>query len=105
MDNTIVRFQVANAGTPPGKVADAELHFVGGDLDGLKLVGFAVWIRRDGTGHNVTFPARGFNVRGERRTFALLRAVHDQAAQERLREHVLQEYRAYEQELKQLSVE
>ncbi|MBL8141846.1 MAG: hypothetical protein JNM38_12085 [Acidobacteria bacterium] len=105
MDNTIVRFQVANGDTPAGKVADAELHFVGGDLEGLKLVGFAVWVRRDGNGHNVTFPSRGFNVHGERRTFALLRAVNDQAAQERLRDHVLQEYRTYEQELKQLSVE
>lgn len=105
MDTTIVRFQVANAGTPAGKVADAELHFVGGDLDGLKLVGFAVWIRRDGQGHNVTFPSRAFNVHGERRTFALLRAVNDQAAQDRLRDHVLQAYLAHERELAELSVE
>ena len=28
---------------PPGKLADAELHFTHGVLDGLKLVGFAIW--------------------------------------------------------------
>ena len=33
--------------TPPGKLADAELHFEGGELDGLKLIGFAVWQRRE----------------------------------------------------------
>ena len=35
---------------PPGKVADAELHFTDGPLDGLKLVGFAIWERRGGGG-------------------------------------------------------
>jgi len=44
--------------TPPGKLADAELHFNDGVLDGLKLIGFAIWERRTGNGRNVTFPAR-----------------------------------------------
>jgi hypothetical protein len=44
-------------GNPPGKLADAELHFTDGPLDGLKLIGFAVWERRTGSGRNVTFPA------------------------------------------------
>src|SRR5450830_1836050 len=30
-------------GNPPGKLADAELHFSEGPLEGLKLIGFAVW--------------------------------------------------------------
>jgi hypothetical protein len=77
---------------PAGKLADAELHFVGGELDGLKLIGFAVWERRDGTGWNVTFPARPFTVHGERRTFALLRATGDPAAQDKVRELVLRAY-------------
>ena len=34
-------------GNPPGKLADAELHFTEGPLDGLKLIGFAVWERQD----------------------------------------------------------
>ena len=46
-------------GAPPGKLADAELIFEAGSgpLSGLRLIGFAVWERRDG-GKNVTFPAR-----------------------------------------------
>ena len=41
-------------GNPPGKLADAELHFSDGPLAGLKLIGFAVWERRTGAGRNVT---------------------------------------------------
>ena len=78
--------------TPAGKLADAEIHFAGGELDGLKLIGFAVWRRRDGNGRSVTFPARPFTVHGERRNFALLRAIDDPNAQNRIRELVLQAY-------------
>lgn len=28
---------------PPGKLADAELHFTDGLLEGLKLIGFGIW--------------------------------------------------------------
>jgi len=54
-----------NVGNPPGKLADAELHFIDGELDGLKLIGFAIWERRGGNGHNVTFPARQYGVSGD----------------------------------------
>jgi len=77
---------------PQDKLADAEVHFIGGELDGLKLLGFAVWQQRSGTGRNVTFPARPFTVNGERRNFALLRAVDDRSAEDRLRQLVLQAY-------------
>jgi hypothetical protein len=80
--------------TSAGKLADAEIHFDGGELDGLKLIGFAVWQRRNGNGEVVTFPARPFTVHGERRNFALVRAIDDPNAQDRLRELVLQAYRA-----------
>ena len=33
---------------PPGKLAEAELHFTEGTLTGLKLIGFAIWERRVG---------------------------------------------------------
>jgi len=79
-------------GNPPGKLADAELHFTGGELDGLKLIGFSIWERRGGGGRNVTFPARQYAVNGERRTFALLRPIVDVSAQDRIRELVLQAY-------------
>ena len=66
---------------PADKLADAEIHFIGGELDGLKLVGFAIWHRRDGPGRSVTFPARQFIVHGDKRNFALLRG--DQRSERR----------------------
>jgi len=85
-------------GNPPGKLADAELHFSAGPLEGLKLIGFAVWERKTGNGRNVTFPARQYSVNGERRSFALLRPLSDPAAQDRVRDLILQAYAAHEQE-------
>ena len=85
-------------GNPPGKLADAELHFTDGVLDGLKLVGFAIWERRTGGGRNVTFPARQYSVNGERRSYALLRPFDDNSAQDRIRDLVLEAYAEYEAE-------
>jgi hypothetical protein len=87
-------------GNPPGKLADAELHFgegLDGPLGGLKLVGFSVWERREGNGRNVTFPARSYAVNGERRSFALLRPVGDATSQNKLRELILEAYQEYEE--------
>src|SRR5437870_7262572 len=84
-------------GNPPGKLADAELHFTGGELDGLKLIGFGIWQRGGGTGRNVTFPARQYAVNGERRSFALLRPIADTSAQNRVRDLVLQAFAEYEE--------
>lgn len=84
-------------GNPPGKLADAELHFSDGVLDGLKLIGFSVWERRTGNRRNVTFPARQYSVNGERRSFALLRPLADTSAQERVRDLVPQAYAEYEE--------
>ena len=94
----VVKIIPNDKANPAGKLADAELHFTDGVLDGLKLVGFAVWERRSGSGRNVTFPARQYSVNGERRSFALLRPVEDAAAQERVRDLVLQAYAEFEQE-------
>ena len=82
---------------PPGKLAEAELHFSEGVLAGLKLIGFGVWERRGGGGRNVTFPARQYTVNGERRSFALLRPVADVTAQDRVRELILETYADYEE--------
>ncbi len=95
--STIVKIIPNDKGNPPGKLADAELHFTDGALDGLKLIGFGVWERRSGTGRNVTFPARQYAVNGERRSFALLRPIVDATAQDRIRDLVLQAYAEYEQ--------
>ena len=80
---------------PAGKLADAEIHFIDGELAGLKLVGFSVWERRDGSGLSVTFPARQFFFHGDKRNFALLRGITNPNAQNRARELVP---RAYEQQ-------
>jgi hypothetical protein len=93
-----VKIQANDKGNPVGKLADAELHFTAGPLEGLKLIGFGIWERRGGSGRNVTFPARQYAVNGERRSFALLRPIADTAAQERIRELVLEAYAAYEQQ-------
>ena len=81
---------------PSGKLADAELHFTEGALTGLKLIGFAIWERRSGSGRNVTFPARQYSVNGERGSFGLLRPITDVTAQERIRDLVLEAYAEYE---------
>ena len=88
-------------GNPQGKLAEAELHFGDGPLEGLKLIGFGIWERKTGTGRNVTFPARQYAVNGERRSFALLRPIADTSAQERIRELVLQAYAEYDETVTQ----
>ena len=95
----IVKITPNDKNNPPGKLADAELHFTEGVLDGLKLVGFGVWERRSGSGRNVTFPARQYSVNGERRSFALLRPIADVTAQDRVRELVLAAYAEFEETL------
>lgn len=94
----VVKITPNDKGNPPGKLADAELHFIDGELDGLKLIGFGIWERRGGSGRNVTFPARQYAVNGERRSFALLRPIADVSAQERIRDLVLQAFAQYELE-------
>ena len=93
-----VKIVANDKGTPAGKLADAELHFMSGPLEGLKLIGFGIWERKTGNGRNVTFPARQYSVNGERRSFALLRPVTDATAQERIRELILQAYQEHEAE-------
>ena len=110
---------------PPGKLADAELHFTMPDpatfhaslrptfeaLAGLKLIGFGVWERRTGTdervdaitgrvvatGRNVTFPSRQYSVNGERRSFSLLRPIADATAKDRICETILAAFAEYEE--------
>jgi hypothetical protein len=93
-----VKITPNDKGNPPGKLADAELHFDSGPLEGLKLIGFSIWERRSGGGRNVTFPARQYSVNGERRSFALLRPIADQGMQGRLRDLILEAYAEFEAE-------
>jgi hypothetical protein len=93
-----VKITPNDRGNPPGKLADAELHFSEGPLEGLKLIGFSIWEQRrgGGGGRNVTFPARQYNVNGERRSFALLRPIVDTTAQGKIRELILDAYAEWE---------
>lgn len=92
----LIKFIIVDA--PPGKLAEAELHFEEGPLEGFKLVGFAVWGKGRGTLRNVTFPARQYTVNGERRSFALLRPITDTQATDRIRDLILAAFATYEQE-------
>jgi hypothetical protein len=98
IDSLTIKITPNDKGNPPGKLAEAELHF-GGDspLAGLKLIGFSIWERRGGGGRNVTFPARSYAINGERRSYALLRPIVDTMAQEALRDRILQAYAEYEE--------
>ena len=93
-DSMTVKIIPNDKGNPPGKLADAEVVFEAdaGPLSGMKLVGFAVWERRD-VGKNVTFPARQYSVGGARRSFALLRSsTEDRTTQDVIRDCILDAY-------------
>ena len=88
-----VKILLNDKGSPASKLADAELYFSNGPLEGLRLLGFAVWQTRGGGRKNVTFPARTYSVNGERRSFALLRPVDgDPSAQNNIRDLILAAY-------------
>jgi hypothetical protein len=97
-NNMTIKIVPNDKGNSPGKLADVELHFTSGPLQGLKLIGFAVWERPVSAGRNVTFPARQYSVNGERRSFALLRPIADTAGQDRIRDLILEAYAEHEAE-------
>src|ERR1700687_893589 len=75
---------------PAGKLADAELQF-DGPLDGLPLVGFAVWDNGE-KGYRVSFPSRRyFGANGRRQSFLLLRTIdpEDRKSSEGLRDELV----------------
>mgnify|MGYP001574362052 CR=1 FL=1 len=94
----IVKIIPNDKDNPPGKLADAELHFTDGPLGGLKLIGFAIWERRTSGGRTVTFPARKYSINGEHRSFSLLRPLVDSTATDRLRDLILEAYAEYDEE-------
>ena len=92
-DTVTVRLSLSHSDRPTDKLADAELHFVGGPLAGLKLLGFAIWNRRGG-GYHVTFPARQYSADGQRRAFTLLRDIRGQTGSQAIRDLILEAYAA-----------
>jgi len=96
-DSMTVKIKPNDKGNPVGRLADAELHFTGGPLEGLKLIGFGIWESRGGACRNVSFPARQYSVNGEKRSFTLLRPIAETAAQERIRDLILEAYAHYDE--------
>ena len=92
-----IKITTSDKAGPAGKIADAELHFDEGPLNGLKLIGFGIWERRAGSARSVTFPARSYSVNGERRSFAVLRPIVDSTSQNAIREMILEAYHEYEE--------
>lgn len=74
---------------PAGKLADIELHFTAGALEGLKLLGFTVWEGRGGKDPSLSLPSRQYVVNGERRSYTLLRPSGEAPAQDTLRDTLL----------------
>jgi hypothetical protein len=65
-----------NGKKTPHHVADFDIVFDDGDLAGLKLVGGALWVAKDGgTEILVTLPARKIAQEGKERYYDLLRSV------------------------------
>ena len=92
----VVKIMPNDKGVPTGKLADAEVHFTDGELQGMRLLGFSVWEKKQGPGRTVTFPSRTYSVNGERRSFSLLRAGADAHSQDRVRDLVLHAYSEFE---------
>jgi len=90
-----ITFPPNDKANPAGKLANVEFCFAGGPLDGMKLVGSAIWRRQDGS-RNVTFPARQYLVNGGRRSFSLLRPITDGQSTERLRQVIVDAYEVHE---------
>ena len=81
---------------PPSKLADVELLFEEGALNGLRLIGFAIWDSRSGHGRSVTFPARAYYVRGVKRLYPLLRPVNEDVKTDPVRKLILESYEEFE---------
>lgn len=104
-DGYAVAIALNETGNPPGKLADAELHFTAGPFAGLCLTSFAVWESREQAGKiNVSVPARRFVSNGVPRSINLIRIARDRGEQEdphayfapldELRRRVLRAYHA-----------
>ena len=83
-----------------GKLASAELHFEDGPLAGLRLLGFEIWLRRDGS-RSVTFPSYTEMENGRRYGVSLLRCTDTIDGQDRLHAQILDAYDAHMAQLKQ----
>ena len=90
LDETVaIKVLPTDDAAPAGKLADVELHFTAGALEGLKLLGFTVWEGRSGKDPSVSLPSRHYVVNGERRSFTLLRPSGEALTQDTFRDTLL----------------
>lgn len=68
-----VHFVLNHGGTPEGKLADVEIHFEEGVLEGLRLVGCSIWRGKKGEAPSVLVPSRSYATAGGVRYYELLR--------------------------------
>ena len=95
-----VKIVPTEKGNWPGKLADVELHFE--MAPGRRKADWICDLRAsDGAGRNVTLPARQYSMNGGRRSFALLRPLADIAAQDHIRDLILEAYAQHESEASQ----
>ena len=92
----VVKILPMRASEPRDKLADAELHFRLGPLEGMKLVGFSVWEHANGVDLTVSFPTCQYAANGERRSFTLLRPIDNPAPRAVVRTLILDAFAAYE---------
>lgn len=88
----VVRVLTNARGIPERKLADVELIFDDGPLEGLKLVGTAIWATREAGEVSITFPARSYQGEDGLRYFNFLRPEADKAALDRLKAMIKEEY-------------
>ncbi len=89
----MVRVLRNDRGVPSHKLADVELVFEEGPLEGLKLVGMAIWETREKGEVSITFPARSYQGEGGVRYFNYIRSDSaDKAALDRLKAVIRDEY-------------
>lgn len=77
---------------PPGKLAEAEIHFLDGDLDGMRLMGLSVWERTAGE-LEVRFP-KG-HASGSSRSLLLAQTNKHSGTQAALAAEILDGYREW----------
>lgn len=92
-----MKFARSRSGT--GKLADVELHFLDGDLAGLRLGGFSVWDEGDlhpGPRPRVRMPGQSYTINGAVARTHLLRAIgQDVCVVDALKDEILDAYREW----------
>jgi hypothetical protein len=88
---------VVRESAPERLVCEAEIVFdEGGELAGMKLVGFSLWRSPEGEVY-ITFPSRAFGTGNDRRFFDFLRSVEGNGSDtKRIKAWILDAYRERE---------